>query len=152
MVLLQVFATCTISCISILQQLNKKNSYVRDATDKTLSFCSYKKTQDTLSQAGQMTSAAFSTMGSAIRSRLGEMRWTSHFSTPFTPFSPIFQPPIFQTTRPSLHLFLWYFWNKLFSEMKCRTGVDFIHHDLICGLYDRWLEGRGWKEDFVKTF
>ncbi|XP_057212659.1 tpd52 like 2a isoform X1 [Triplophysa rosa] len=34
----------------------------------------YKRTQDTLSQAGQMTSAAISTMGSAIRSRFGEMR------------------------------------------------------------------------------
>ncbi|XP_065102998.1 tpd52 like 2a isoform X2 [Paramisgurnus dabryanus] len=34
----------------------------------------YKKTQETLSQAGQVTSAAFSTMGTAIRNRLGEMR------------------------------------------------------------------------------
>ncbi|XP_051525526.1 tumor protein D54-like isoform X1 [Myxocyprinus asiaticus] len=34
----------------------------------------YKRTQETLSQAGQMTSAAFSTMGSAIRNRLGEMK------------------------------------------------------------------------------
>ncbi|XP_039513724.1 tpd52 like 2a isoform X2 [Pimephales promelas] len=34
----------------------------------------YKRTQETLSQAGQMTSAAFSTMGSAIRNRFGEMR------------------------------------------------------------------------------
>ncbi|TSW62382.1 Nucleolar protein 4-like [Bagarius yarrelli] len=34
----------------------------------------YKKTQDTLSQAGMITSSAFSSLGSAIRSRLGEMR------------------------------------------------------------------------------
>ncbi|XP_053092095.1 tpd52 like 2a isoform X5 [Pangasianodon hypophthalmus] len=34
----------------------------------------YKKTQETLSQAGMMTSSAFSSLGSAIRSRLGEMR------------------------------------------------------------------------------
>ncbi|XP_005167067.1 tpd52 like 2a isoform X1 [Danio rerio] len=34
----------------------------------------YKRTQETLSQAGQVTSAAFSSMGSAIRSRFGEMR------------------------------------------------------------------------------
>ncbi|XP_051950317.1 tumor protein D54-like isoform X3 [Xyrauchen texanus] len=34
----------------------------------------YKRTQETLSQAGQMTSTVFSTMGSAIRNRLGEMR------------------------------------------------------------------------------
>ncbi|XP_068078975.1 tpd52 like 2a isoform X4 [Danio rerio] len=33
----------------------------------------YKRTQETLSQAGQVTSAAFSSMGSAIRSRFGEM-------------------------------------------------------------------------------
>ncbi|XP_026782339.1 tpd52 like 2a isoform X12 [Pangasianodon hypophthalmus] len=33
----------------------------------------YKKTQETLSQAGMMTSSAFSSLGSAIRSRLGEM-------------------------------------------------------------------------------
>ncbi|XP_058245153.1 tpd52 like 2a isoform X10 [Hemibagrus wyckioides] len=34
----------------------------------------YKKTQETLSQAGMMTSSAFSSLGSAIRNRLGEMR------------------------------------------------------------------------------
>ncbi|XP_030639784.1 tpd52 like 2a isoform X3 [Chanos chanos] len=34
----------------------------------------YKRTQETLSQAGQVTSAAFSSMGSAIRSKFGEMR------------------------------------------------------------------------------
>ncbi|XP_059378842.1 tumor protein D54-like isoform X9 [Carassius carassius] len=33
----------------------------------------YKRTQETLSQAGQMTSAAFSSMGSAIRNQFGEM-------------------------------------------------------------------------------
>ncbi|XP_051758334.1 tpd52 like 2a isoform X2 [Ctenopharyngodon idella] len=38
----------------------------------------YKRTQETLSQAGQMTSAAFSTVGSAIRNRFGEM--SSNFS------------------------------------------------------------------------
>lgn len=35
---------------------------------------SYKKTQETLSQAGQKTSAALSTMGSAISRKLGDMR------------------------------------------------------------------------------
>ncbi|XP_007250055.2 tpd52 like 2b isoform X9 [Astyanax mexicanus] len=34
----------------------------------------YKKTQETLSQAGQKTSAAFTTMGSAISRKLGDMR------------------------------------------------------------------------------
>ncbi|XP_016415203.1 tumor protein D54-like isoform X5 [Sinocyclocheilus rhinocerous] len=37
----------------------------------------YKRTQETLSQAGHMTSAAFSSMGSAIRNQFGEM---SNFS------------------------------------------------------------------------
>lgn len=34
----------------------------------------YKKTQETLSQAGQRTSAALSTVGSAISRKLGDMR------------------------------------------------------------------------------
>uniref|UniRef100_A0A672P3K6 Tpd52 like 2a n=1 Tax=Sinocyclocheilus grahami TaxID=75366 RepID=A0A672P3K6_SINGR len=38
----------------------------------------YKRTQETLSQAGHMTSAAFSSMGSAIRNQFGEM--SSNFS------------------------------------------------------------------------
>ncbi|XP_052419434.1 tpd52 like 2a isoform X2 [Carassius gibelio] len=38
----------------------------------------YKRTQETLSQAGHMTSAAFSSVGSAIRNRFGEM--SSNFS------------------------------------------------------------------------
>ncbi|XP_019733244.1 tumor protein D54-like isoform X9 [Hippocampus comes] len=37
----------------------------------------YKKTQETLSQAGQKTSAALTTMGSAISRKLGDM---SHYS------------------------------------------------------------------------
>lgn len=40
----------------------------------TASPSSYKKTQETLSQAGQKTSAALSTMGSAISRKLGDMR------------------------------------------------------------------------------
>lgn len=39
-----------------------------------VSSSSYKKTQETLSQAGQKTSAALSTMGSAISRKLGDMR------------------------------------------------------------------------------
>ncbi|XP_016086672.1 tpd52 like 2a isoform X7 [Sinocyclocheilus grahami] len=34
----------------------------------------YKRTQETLSQAGHVTSAAFSSVGSAIRNQFGEMR------------------------------------------------------------------------------
>ncbi|XP_051914886.1 tpd52 like 2b isoform X5 [Hippocampus zosterae] len=47
----------------------------------------YKKTQETLSQAGQKTSAALTTMGSAITRKLGDMRvlpfsnsFSSHYS------------------------------------------------------------------------
>uniref|UniRef100_A0A8C1AZM3 Tpd52 like 2a n=1 Tax=Cyprinus carpio carpio TaxID=630221 RepID=A0A8C1AZM3_CYPCA len=41
----------------------------------------YKKTQETLSQAGHMTSAAFSSMGSAIRNRFGEIRNSPSFKS-----------------------------------------------------------------------
>lgn len=41
----------------------------------------YKKTQETLSQAGQKTSAAFSTMGSAISRKLGDMRNSPTFKS-----------------------------------------------------------------------
>lgn len=38
-------------------------------------FCRYKKTQETLSQAGQKTSAALTTVGSVLSRRLGDMRY-----------------------------------------------------------------------------
>ncbi|XP_066090481.1 tumor protein D54 isoform X4 [Saccopteryx bilineata] len=41
----------------------------------------YKKTQETLSQAGQKTSAALSTMGSAISRKLGDMRNSATFKS-----------------------------------------------------------------------
>ncbi|XP_073675113.1 tpd52 like 2a isoform X5 [Garra rufa] len=41
----------------------------------------YKRTQETLSQAGQMTSAALSSMGSVIRNRFGEMRNSPSFKS-----------------------------------------------------------------------
>ncbi|KAG9270722.1 tumor protein D54-like isoform X6 [Astyanax mexicanus] len=47
----------------------------------------YKKTQETLSQAGQMTSSALSTMGSAIRNRFGEMRALTYTNTPGNNYS-----------------------------------------------------------------
>ncbi|KAM7125184.1 tumor protein D54 isoform 4-T4 [Molossus nigricans] len=46
----------------------------------------YKKTQETLSQAGQKTSAALSTVGSAISRRLGDMR-ARPFSHSFSSYS-----------------------------------------------------------------
>ncbi|XP_012782658.2 tumor protein D54 isoform X2 [Ochotona princeps] len=41
----------------------------------------YKKTQETLSQAGQKTSAALSTVGSAISKKLGDMRNSATFKS-----------------------------------------------------------------------
>lgn len=41
----------------------------------------YKKTQETLSQAGQKTTAAFSTMGTAITRKLGDMRNSPTFKS-----------------------------------------------------------------------
>nr|XP_020511482.1 tumor protein D54 isoform X6 [Labrus bergylta] len=41
----------------------------------------YKKTQETLSQAGQKTSAALSTVGTAISRRLGDMRNSATFKS-----------------------------------------------------------------------
>ncbi|XP_013879426.1 tumor protein D54 isoform X2 [Austrofundulus limnaeus] len=46
----------------------------------------YKKTQETLSQAGQKTSAALNTMGTAISRRLGDMR-ALPFSNSFSNYS-----------------------------------------------------------------
>ncbi|KAK5863962.1 hypothetical protein PBY51_000943 [Eleginops maclovinus] len=41
----------------------------------------YKKTQETLSQAGQKTSAAFSTVGTVLSKRLGDMRNSATFKS-----------------------------------------------------------------------
>ncbi|XP_038577663.1 tpd52 like 2b isoform X10 [Micropterus salmoides] len=41
----------------------------------------YKKTQETLSQAGQKTSAAFTTVGTVISKRLGDMRNSATFKS-----------------------------------------------------------------------
>ncbi|XP_056129173.1 tpd52 like 2b isoform X2 [Lampris incognitus] len=41
----------------------------------------YKKTQETLSKAGQTTSAAFSTVGTAISRKLGDMRNSATFKS-----------------------------------------------------------------------
>uniref|UniRef100_G3MWH1 TPD52 like 2 n=1 Tax=Bos taurus TaxID=9913 RepID=G3MWH1_BOVIN len=59
----------------------------------------YKKTQETLSQAGQKTSAALSTMGSAISRKLGDMRSGPAFDRELVSFlrlgawAPVRQPP-----------------------------------------------------------
>ncbi|TMS16401.1 Tumor protein D54, partial [Larimichthys crocea] len=41
----------------------------------------YKKTQETLSQAGQKTSAALTTVGTVISKRLGDMRNSATFKS-----------------------------------------------------------------------
>ncbi|KAI5614007.1 tumor protein D52-like 2a isoform X3 [Silurus asotus] len=59
------------------QRITSSNIYLTaSATLEDISRSdTYKKTQETLSQAGMLTSSAFSSLGSAIRSRLGEMRF-----------------------------------------------------------------------------
>ncbi|XP_053481061.1 tpd52 like 2a isoform X1 [Ictalurus furcatus] len=58
------------------QRITSSNVYLTaSATLEDISRSdAYKKTQETLSQAGMITSSAFSSLGSAIRSRLGDMR------------------------------------------------------------------------------
>ncbi|XP_073723977.1 tpd52 like 2a isoform X11 [Misgurnus anguillicaudatus] len=69
------------------QEIQCSSAYMRtsqtvgDLNRRVTSSNVYKKTQETLSQAGQVTSAAFSTMGTAIRNRLGEMRNSPSFKS-----------------------------------------------------------------------
>ncbi|XP_015456418.2 tpd52 like 2a isoform X7 [Astyanax mexicanus] len=65
------------------QEVQSSNAYLTaSATLDDISHSdAYKKTQETLSQAGQMTSSALSTMGSAIRNRFGEMRNSNTFKS-----------------------------------------------------------------------
>ncbi|XP_012690500.1 tpd52 like 2b isoform X4 [Clupea harengus] len=58
------------------QDVQTSNAYLSAAAtlDDIAQSEAYKKTQETLSQAGQKTSAAFSTMGTAISRKLGDMR------------------------------------------------------------------------------
>ncbi|XP_047011559.1 tpd52 like 2a isoform X3 [Ictalurus punctatus] len=61
------------------QEVQTSNAYMKtsqtlgDLNQRITSSNVYKKTQETLSQAGMITSSAFSSLGSAIRSRLGDM-------------------------------------------------------------------------------
>lgn len=65
------------------QEVQSSNAYLTASAtlDDIAQSDAYKKTQETLSQAGQMTSSAFSTMGSAIRNRFGEMRNSNTFKS-----------------------------------------------------------------------
>ncbi|XP_022349993.1 tumor protein D54 isoform X2 [Enhydra lutris kenyoni] len=63
------------------------NAYVKTSeklgewNEKVTQSDLYKKTQETLSQAGQKTSAALSTVGSAISRKLGDMRNSATFKS-----------------------------------------------------------------------
>ncbi|XP_012782653.2 tumor protein D54 isoform X1 [Ochotona princeps] len=63
------------------------NAYVKTSeklgewNDRVTQSDLYKKTQETLSQAGQKTSAALSTVGSAISKKLGDMRNSATFKS-----------------------------------------------------------------------
>ncbi|XP_072224072.1 tpd52 like 2b isoform X4 [Leuresthes tenuis] len=58
------------------QDVQTSNAYLSASAtlDDITQSEAYKKTQETLSQAGQKTSAALSTVGTAISRRLGDMR------------------------------------------------------------------------------
>uniref|UniRef100_A0A2R9A8P4 TPD52 like 2 n=1 Tax=Pan paniscus TaxID=9597 RepID=A0A2R9A8P4_PANPA len=68
-----------------LSTLGLKQNLSRSWHDVQVSSA-YKKTQETLSQAGQKTSAALSTVGSAISRKLGDMR-AHPFSHSFSSYS-----------------------------------------------------------------
>ncbi|XP_038577666.1 tpd52 like 2b isoform X13 [Micropterus salmoides] len=69
------------------QDVQTSNAYVRTTeklgewSERVTSLDLYKKTQETLSQAGQKTSAAFTTVGTVISKRLGDMRNSATFKS-----------------------------------------------------------------------
>ncbi|KAK7128680.1 hypothetical protein R3I94_017046 [Phoxinus phoxinus] len=65
------------------QDVQTSNAYVSASStlDDIASSEVYKKTQETLSQAGQKTSAALSTVGTAISRKLGDMRNSPTFKS-----------------------------------------------------------------------
>ncbi|XP_019733241.1 tumor protein D54-like isoform X7 [Hippocampus comes] len=65
------------------QDVQTSNAYVSASAtlDDITHSEAYKKTQETLSQAGQKTSAALTTMGSAISRKLGDMRNSATFKS-----------------------------------------------------------------------
>ncbi|XP_028308767.1 tpd52 like 2b isoform X9 [Gouania willdenowi] len=70
------------------QDVQTSNAYLSASAtlDDIARSEAYKKTQETLSQAGQKTSAALSTVGTAISRRLGDMR-ALPFSNSFSNYS-----------------------------------------------------------------
>ncbi|XP_026187512.1 tpd52 like 2b isoform X3 [Mastacembelus armatus] len=65
------------------QDVQTSNAYLSASAtlDDITHSEAYKKTQETLSQAGQKTSAALTTVGSAISKRLGDMRNSATFKS-----------------------------------------------------------------------
>ncbi|XP_057219174.1 tpd52 like 2b isoform X5 [Triplophysa rosa] len=65
------------------QDVQTSNAYLSASStlDDIANSEVYKKTQETLSQAGQKTSAAFSTVGTAISRKLGDMRNSPTFKS-----------------------------------------------------------------------
>ncbi|XP_075427795.1 tumor protein D54 isoform X7 [Ascaphus truei] len=70
-----------------LQEVQSSTAYVKTSeklgewNEKVTHSDAYKKTQETLSQAGQKTSAALSNVGTAISRRLGDMRNSTTFKS-----------------------------------------------------------------------
>ncbi|XP_048096284.1 tumor protein D54-like isoform X8 [Alosa alosa] len=66
------------------QDVQSSNAYLTASAtlDDISQSDAYKKTQETLSQAGQVTSAALSSMGAAISERIGTMRALPFYNTP----------------------------------------------------------------------
>ncbi|XP_044066108.1 tpd52 like 2b isoform X13 [Siniperca chuatsi] len=69
------------------QDVQTSNAYVKTTeklgewNERVTSSDLYKKTQETLSQAGQKTSAALTTVGTVISKRLGDMRNSATFKS-----------------------------------------------------------------------
>lgn len=70
-----------------LHEVQQSNAYVKTSeklgewNEKVTQSDAYKKTQETLSTASQKTTAALSTMGTAISRKLGDMRNSSTFKS-----------------------------------------------------------------------
>ncbi|XP_063757396.1 tpd52 like 2b isoform X9 [Eleginops maclovinus] len=69
-----------------LSPLNELKQNLTKSWQDVQTSNAYKKTQETLSQAGQKTSAAFSTVGTVLSKRLGDMR-ALPFSNSFSNYS-----------------------------------------------------------------
>ncbi|XP_038577665.1 tpd52 like 2b isoform X12 [Micropterus salmoides] len=69
-----------------LNPLNELKQNLTKSWQDVQTSNAYKKTQETLSQAGQKTSAAFTTVGTVISKRLGDMR-ALPFSNSFSNYS-----------------------------------------------------------------